>query len=822
MSTLLHSPAVADVTQTACARIAPLWPLKNFVAVNPFVGLSDHDFLDACALVRRVTHGAMTMPLGYYARQWQLKQIGETDLQRALEIAAQTWPAAHARSIQGFTPETLVTALQTMNLGHLAPDDAILTVADALDAHYGSDWCGFLRDEISKWCSAYYDGGQASWKMPWRDQPLFEAWRAAAGCDANPEMFGLKNFRALVAQMPAEPQAAIESALQRLGISADSAPDFLHRQLMFVAGWSGYVQYQARETKLYGGHDDSLSHLLAILLIHEVALYEGHAAADFRALWQENLDDLAAPTPAFSAPEITVPALWQLAAESAYQNALIARLQTTSCRAQATRPAVQMVFCIDVRSEILRRSLEATSPDIETVGFAGFFGFPIEFVAFGQSQGAVQCPVLLTPPFRIEQSLPGATPAQINDALQNFKFSQRLNLAWNAFKTSAVSCFSFVETGGLLSGGKLVKDSLGLNGHKGASNSLAPCVSCDDQGASGMSLEQQIAVATGALTNMGLTGNFARLVVICGHGSQTTNNPYGSGLDCGACGGHSGEANARVAASVLNNPAVRAGLGEQNIPIPDDTHFVAALHNTTTDDVTLFDGASVPSSHASDWRELQANLALASKQTRQQRAPRLGLQAASVEQIDALVRARSADWAQTRPEWGLANNAAFIAAPRARTKGLDLGGRTFLNNYDFHSDPDLAKLELVMTAPMVVASWINLQYFASTVNNRHFGSGNKTIHNVVGAMGIWQGNCGDLQVGLPLQSVHDGTDWMHEPLRLSVFIEAPRAAIDQIMQKHDGVRELLDNGWLHLFAIEDDGQTMLRYCGDGEWRGASE
>ena len=47
-----------------------------------------------------------------------------------------------------------------------------------------------------------------------------------------------------------------------------------------------------------------------------------------------------------------------------------------------------------------------------------------------------------------------------------------------------------------------------------------------------------------------MTGDFARLVLLAGHGSSTVNNPYATGLDCGACGGHTGEANARVAAGL--------------------------------------------------------------------------------------------------------------------------------------------------------------------------------------------------------------------------------------------------------------------------------
>jgi len=126
-----------------------------------------------------------------------------------------------------------------------------------------------------------------------------------------------------------------------------------------------------------------------------------------------------------------------------------------------------------------------------------------------------------------------------------------------------------------------------------------------------------------------------------------------------------------------------------------------------------------------------------------------------------------------------------------------------------------------MTAPMVVAGWINLQYYGSTTDNRRFGSGNKVLHNVVGgAIGVLEGNAGDLRVGLPMQSLHDGKQWMHEPMRLSVFLRAPQEAMDDIIARHELVRQMLDNGWLHLFRMDDAGDVHRRVPGKG-WQPTS-
>lgn len=114
-----------------------------------------------------------------------------------------------------------------------------------------------------------------------------------------------------------------------------------------------------------------------------------------------------------------------------------------------------------------------------------------------------------------------------------------------------------------------------------------------------------------------------------------------------------------------------------------------------------------------------------------------------------------------------------------------------------------------MTAPMVVTHWINFQYYASTVDNARYGSGSKVLHNVVGGhLGVFEGNGGDLRIGLPMQSLHDGERWVHTPLRLSVFIGAPRPAIDAVLTKHAHIRALVTNGWLTHFQIDAEASAI--------------
>jgi uncharacterized protein YbcC (UPF0753/DUF2309 family) len=312
---------------------------------------------------------------------------------------------------------------------------------------------------------------------------------------------------------------------------------------------------------------------------------------------------------------------------------------------------------------------------------------------------------------------------------------------------------------------------------------------------------KQVDCAFQMLRAIGLLQNFSPLVILCGHGSTSTNNPYASGLHCGACGGHHGGPNGQAMATVLNDPEVREALRFQGIDIPETTFFIGAEHDTTTDEVFFYE-SDLPSSHDERLRSLKLDLLSVRVRNNQQRALSLGLKPVGVVRK---MSQRAHDWSQVRPEWGLAGNAALILAPRSATRDLDLEGRCFLHSYNWEADSDGSVLTALLSAPMVVAQWISSQYLFSTADNVAFGAGNKITANVTSKIGIMQGNASDLMTGLSLQSVYASDDTpYHQPMRLLVVVYAPRERVERIISEKPILKRLVGNGWVNLVVIDPD------------------
>ncbi|MCL4187665.1 MAG: DUF2309 family protein [Rhodobacteraceae bacterium] len=780
---------ILAAAEAAAAAIPPAFPLDATVAVNPFLGQTGEGLAMAAARLGRVGGVRILPDAAALAGCIAAGEIAPDDLAGALAAAAGT---------PGCPADT--AALLAALAAPAAPPAALPTVAELAARATGTDWPAVVERAFGAWAAGHFDRGQALW-TPAPGRSALAAWREWATHDLTPGLAGLAGFCAHVAASPDTADRAILRAAATLGLTPDAAPTAFHRLLADLGGWAQHARWLGWQAALRGAEDPTLTDLLAIRLVWEEALLL-HAGAAVAAAWQRTVAAHAAPVRPDAAT--LAAAIVQDAAERGFQRRLAARLAAAAADrsgaadpAAAPRPALQAAFCIDVRSEPFRRALEGLDPGIETLGFAGFFGLPLAHRAAASDLDEARLPVLLCPALGSAEAV---GPASDRSA----RIAARAARAWDRFRKAAVSSFAFVEAAGPLYAGRLVRDALGL--------APAPVPAAAPAFAPGLAPARAVATAAAVLRAMSFTAGHARLVLLLGHGAQVTNNPHASAYHCGACGGHSGEVSARLLASLLNDPATRAGLAAEGIVVPADTRFLAGLHDTTTDRVELFVDSPAPA-HADDIAAARRWLARAGALARAARAP--GLPGATA----ATLAARARDWSEVRPEWGLAGCAAFIAAPRQLTRRADLGGRAFLHSYDWRADRDFATLGLILTAPVVVAGWISLQYYGSAVAPDAFGSGNKLIHNVTGGIGVVEGNGGRLRAGLPWQAVHDGARLVHELLRLSVLIEAPPAAMTEILARHPEVRALFDNGWLHLIALAE-GRPAARYRPGLAWQPA--
>ena len=792
---------VRGAIKLACERIAPVWPLDKSIAVNPWWQMRQKAFSDVAEELAVLGKINCLMPHSYYHGLWQ-KQIKPVHLTEALQ----------AFNIEADQAELLAFLDTSQPSGHWR------NVCDWLDAQAGNRhkmaWHDEVIQQISQFCALYCQYPQWMSDLDNKENGFYRNWltviqqdRGIAILTAEPKL------HPLFLELPETIEQVFENAYADLcpdETRPDVFADYCYALLLDIHGWASWAAYDAWQDNFDSKPNHLLEQLLAVRMAWDWVLWR-HSKIEhpetFTIVGKQFANQFAGIEIHRSQWHNAQRYLWvwQRALEFSFQLPLQKQLLSKP-DAENNAPTLQAFFCIDVRSEPFRRALEAQDPAIKTYGFAGFFGLPIEYATTGSTSNRPQLPGLLKASIQV-------MPADDNGKIKASINTAKDQVYWGQSGDASPASLGFVEAKGLWKAFDLLKNSLFPSLPKHSINDISHKGSWRlvRQGTP-LSITDQAELAAGILGAMGLTKHFAETVLLVGHGSCSANNPQAAGLDCGACGGQTGEINAKVLAQLLNDDGVRAELRKLEIDIPLTTQFIAGLHNTTTDELTCF--GLTDHRHA----YLQGVLDNAMQLAREQRLTGLIVETETGMTADKFYRKKSQDWGQVRPEWGLANNAAFIVAPRVRTRHLNLEGRCFLHDYQSNTDKDYKILELIMTAPMIVTNWINLQYYASVTDNLKYGSGNKMLHNVVGGnIGVFEGNGGDLRIGLARQSLHDGQNWRHQPLRLSVYIAAPKEAMTAIIHQHGHVADLINNQWLFLFQLDIATNSIWQFQ-DNQWQ----
>ncbi len=807
--------------------VAPQWPLASFVAVNPLGGLESMGFEEAAAVARKWLGAKTHLSLDEFRKDHRAGLSRAADLEHVVYYHFTELCEQPALMIDGHTvsPVDIIVA----DLLHGPEAQPTPHAGTTLQRHgpLSEPFTALIDSVLASWLAAFVEQSQVA-KASKAKTFVGMCLRLMAE-DPRLSAITKRSDTTWLAPLAKQPAAVIDISLQRCGVVDEDRPDELRGHLSQLPGWTGLAKWRNE----WAQPDEGRPPLAPIEVVAVRAALEAvvigsglvprtaptdQAATDGEVL-DARVDAVAkalAPTgtqldrDAISSviakvPAASRPSLWLAAQERNMDERLLSMIDRLDPGPSVNKPDAQLVFCIDVRSEGLRRHLEAIG-NVETIGFAGFFGVPMRIRRVGWEHTEARCPVLVSPAIEATEHPRPQTIDSVAKRLTQERVLASVQSAHKAAKYGAGAPFALAETAGWLAGPTAALKTLVPPKASPPSAPATRMVLDDDE----VLLEQRVFFAEAVLNTMGLTKNFAALVMLCGHTSNTVNNPHATALECGACAGASGDDNARAVAALLNSPDVRHGLVGRGITIPDETWFVAGLHDTASDHVALLDTVDAPAEFQPNITDLASLLAEASARNSHDRSTHL-------PGPSTKVRDRGSDWAQVRPEWGLARNAAFVIGPRSVTADLDLEGRCFLHTYNAEDDPTGRVLETIMTAPLVVGHWISSQYYFSTVDPEVFGAGNKLLHNPLGTTGVVTGDGGDLRVGLPLQSTHVDGQRFHQPVRLLAVIQADLERIESIVAANPVLQALTEGSWLRLAARSHPHERWSTRTPKGTW-----
>ncbi|MFN0121667.1 MAG: DUF2309 domain-containing protein [Blastocatellia bacterium] len=786
------------------------------------------------------------------------------------------------RMLRGRGERAVVRALfaacyHRLPAGAPAAPDRPARPRDALLALQELDTDELVNAWMIRLCAVFLDQGQSYWSMPGRQQGFYPAVRRLMSRHGLVAPVLLRGMKEEFARQEARGNTAADvvlDCLRKYGVPPAESEPVITAELLALPGWAGLIRKLEMEPDL-APHEAvpcSLLDYLAVRLTLTVTAIE-NARADHGSIlefWM-NWRQPAAPAPLTEAahmaraarvfdaaqllglPAESISALpaaefrrlvaeiaafddwerrrvWHLAYERRHEQEILGPLLTHRAmidpRRPASRPAAQVIFCIDEREESLRRALEEIDPAVETLGAAGFFGVAVHFQGQDDAHGVALCPVVVKPQHAVHER-----PRAADQTLARTRQRRRrlwARLAHNGFVGSRTLARGWAGALGLgwlavfplftrllaprLAGAwyarladlslpaprtelTLVRDDAA---HQEKIHGLWP----------GFSIQEQAERVAGTLRAAGLIENHARLVAILGHGSTSLNNPHESAHDCGACGGRRGGPNARSFAAMANDPAVRARMRELGLNLPADTWFVGGYHDTCNDVVEFSDTADIPASHADDFARLSASLDQARAANALERARRFEAATGAATPRAGLrhVEDRAEQLGEPRPEYGHCTNAVCVVGRRAITRGLFMDRRAFLISYDPERDPENNSLAAILGAAGPVCAGISLEYYFSFVDNEGYGCGTKLPHNVTGLVGVMNGHASDLRTGLPWQMVE-----IHEPVRLLLIVENTPENVMEAVRRSREVTELVENRWIRLVAMDPVSGTIQIY-----------
>lgn len=661
-------------------------------------------------------------------------------------------------------------------------------------------------------CS-YLDQGIALWHFPFEDKGLINAMRILEK-NSMVSFFKSKRVKSLLMDQELDMQ-------KLLGILVGNEAYFeqyLLDQQFAHRGWSGIAAaIEANPNTLLYQKKIHLEDVILLELLMEIDAMDQRFGQD----WKPLADFIDIPPVEYFADIVIdeleeVLALWQDAFEWDYYDEVLGAVGYLSKNRlpKGKEPKTfQAIFCIDDRECSIRRHLEDTDENCETLGAPGYFGAAIYFQPFGGKFYEKNCPVPAIPKHLIKElEVTEKRKHELLHTKHSHRFIQGLLISLSLGLWASVRMVRDLFRPKM---GPDISDAfkhMNINGRLTIENKDPSDIENGLQ--IGYTILEMAEVVEPLLRGIGLIDNFSPLVYLMAHGSSSANNPHHGAHDCGACSGRPGSVNARVFAFMANHPKVREILDGNGLAIAAGTQFLGAMHDTASDEIAFYDkdilSQENQTRHAGNVLVWERALDLNAME-RSRRFASIDI-SKDLKHVRKAIKQRSVSYFEPRPELGHGTNALCHVGSRERIKGLFFDRRAFLNSYDYATDPDGEVLAQVMGPLPVVCGGINLEYYFSRMDIERMGAGTKLPHNVMGLIGVANSSDGDLRPGLPLQMIEN-----HDPVRLLLMIEHKPEIIMKVIKNSPGMYDWFEKEWIHLVAISPEDNELYHFD-KGEFR----
>ncbi len=318
-------------------------------------------------------------------------------------------------------------------LNHLIKHMTLYEINDAL---FGSQEKDAVEKEIIEFISRFLDEDQTTMHMPNRELGMFEAFKL------------FENF-----SYDKDAESFVEETLEKLCVK--DTESYLLTHLLKLHGWAGFIKYRSEDPEYVSQQEypSTLIEYMAVRLYHELQVVQKSKISNFEIFEEHSNKDLSdvilqilkhknmlfgAELDAlennektnkvlseYIVEELNLDALqiqhsnevlqsdlpltdlanilkklreeegyiWLKSLEDSYINTYVDEITNIEHK-EEEKAVASATFCLDVRSEVMRRSIEGMGA-YKTYGAGGFLGLPINFVEFDKAHELFLAPAIV-------------------------------------------------------------------------------------------------------------------------------------------------------------------------------------------------------------------------------------------------------------------------------------------------------------------------------------------------------------------------------------------------------------------------------------------